>query len=445
MLICCWINNTDMIKPEQAFGNEKRGVLAGLGWNSQVPGDCLSSGDQAQIPYIARDGDVIIVQERYDSVTHIVLEANGVLHNRYGRFLHSDVIGRALGFRWDAVGRPGGPQGRSCRGFVYALAPTPALWSLAMHHRTQVVYPHDSAIISLYLDLKPGSIVVESGTGAGSASIAFARVVAPHGRVLSFEFHKERAAAAASEFFALGLSSIIKVHAGHDVLREGFGPVPSNSVDAVFLDLPAPYHVIEEAARVLRPDGALCSFSPCIEQVQRTCTELRTGLFHSIRTFTAPVRTYETRANSRGSPRFDQVEVNRSRDGSTAQPDIMNHPEVDRVSHSLPDVDKSGAESDVNGETEKAHVAGRKRPRSGVHSAAGERSKMYAAQEAADKEVAGRIVHPAVPVRARPFADMKGHTSYLTFARRTRAGSKNGVVEVAETNVAGQSTSCKTM
>jgi tRNA (adenine57-N1/adenine58-N1)-methyltransferase catalytic subunit len=432
---------------EEILGKPKYGVLVGLGWNSQVPREqTLADRGQEHSQYVAREGDVIIVQERYDSVTHIVLEANGVLHNRYGRFLHSDVIGRALGFRWDAVGRPGGPQGRSCRGFVYALAPTPTLWSLAMHHRTQVVYPHDSAVISLYLDLKPGSILVESGTGAGSASIAFARVVAPHGRVLSFEFHKERAAAAESEFHGLGLSSIIKVHAGHDVLREGFGPVPSNSVDAVFLDLPAPYNVIEEAARVLRPDGALCSFSPCIEQVQRTCTELRTGLFHSIRTFTAPVRTYETRANSRGAPGFDQMEVNRSVDGSTSQPDIMNHSEENRASHPPRITEKTGAESlDVNGEIKRAPVAGRKRPRSGVHSAAAERSQVYAAQEAADGDVAGRIVHPAVPVRSRPFPDMKGHTSYLTFARRTRARSKSGVVDVVEKNAPCLSTSCKTM
>jgi hypothetical protein len=70
---------------------------------------------------------------------------------------------------------------------------------------------------------------------------------------------------------------------------------------------------------------------------------------------------------------------------------------------------------------------------------------VYAAQEAADGDVAGRIVHPAVPVRSRPFPDMKGHTSYLTFARRTRARSKSGVVDVVETNAPGLSTSCKTM
>jgi tRNA (adenine57-N1/adenine58-N1)-methyltransferase catalytic subunit len=432
--------------PEDAVFSAKRGVLAGLGWGSKLLNESTEGHESSRS--VASAGDLIIVQERYDAVTHLVLEPDGILHNRYGRFLHSDVIGRALGFRWDAVGRPGGPQGRSCRGFVYALAPTPTLWSLAMHHRTQVVYPHDSAIISLYLDLKPGAVIVESGTGAGSASIAFARVVAPHGRVLSFEFHKERAAAASADFAALGLSSIIKVHAGQDVLRDGFAPVPSSSVDAVFLDLPAPYHVIREAARVLRPDGALCSFSPCIEQVQRTCTELRSGLFHSIRIVTAPVRTYETRAHARGAPGFDQIASGGTHADSDGKGDMASACEGDEGPIQPEGIARSESESrdaDVGG-PKRAEV-GQKRARSGVRSAAGERTKLYASQDAAtDGDLAGRIVQPAVLIRSRPFPDMKGHTSYLTFARRTRSEIVNGVIASPAGHGEGQARSkCKTM
>ncbi|MCD9641167.1 hypothetical protein HAX54_027113 [Datura stramonium] len=45
---------------------------------------------------------------------------------------------------------------------------------------------------------------------------------------------------------------------------------------------------------MLKPDGVLCSFSPCIEQVQRSCEALKSH-FTDIRTFEVLLRTYEVR------------------------------------------------------------------------------------------------------------------------------------------------------
>lgn len=431
---------------------ERTGILQGRGWLGRAaafPAAAAASrtckttapivedttAEDSPGP-VARAGEMIIVQERYDSVTYLVLSAGGVLHNRYGRFLHSDVIGKPLGLRWEASdvtnysGRHG-PKAQSSRGFIYALAPTPALWSMAMYHRTQVVYPTDSAIISMYLDLRPGSVIVESGTGAGSASVAFARTVAPHGRVLTFEFHEDRAEAARMEFESLGLSDIICVHAGHDVLSTGFSTVADGSADAVFLDLPAPYDVIVEAARVLRPDGTLCSFSPCIEQVQQTCEKLRAGPFHSVRTVTAPTRTYETRVDSLGAPGFDEL--------SSALTAASCTLAANREENATLNMDKTAsAEDEGTGDVEKETAPpSLKRKRIGGRTAASERT---AIQNAATKSTAltpgrteqgqfdetsasgfiGRVLRPTVSVKSRPFPEMKGHTSYLTFARRTR-------------------------
>lgn len=524
-----------MTSSEQGLlpARHRRGVLQGRGWATSRGEQTYHHNNPEEVSdvnhqvTIAREGETIIVQERYDSIFPLVLKANGVLHNRYGRFQHDDIIGKPLGLRWDAAGRPGGPQGRSCRGFVHALAPSPALWSMAMHHRTQVVYPHDSAIISLYLDLRPGSILIESGTGAGSASIAFARVVAPHGRVLSFEFHEERAAAAARDFEALGVGHIISVSAGHDVLKKGFSSVDDEYADAVFLDLPAPYNVIDEAERVLKPNGALCTFSPCVEQVQRTCAEIRKRGFHSLRTITAPVRTYETRALMREAPGFDEVFGNRDSPASrgvdtgsvagktprgSSEDDAKPHEEEahrrgpERESPSQPREDQSSrkrprldqgkqeysrnidedsnhapqtttdpvgpdtcdlglnAEQGAKEDHKKTDVPGRKEshpgaistehpscsdeksallsseakgeysklgPKSGTRpgpkSASAERSSVYASlsESMGGADPAGRVLRPSVPVASKPFPTMKGHTSYLTFARRSRNRSRN--------------------
>jgi hypothetical protein len=68
-----------------------------------------------------------------------------------------------------------------------------------------------------------------------------------------------------------------------DVCALGFEGQDAGSIDAVFLDLPEPWRVIEDCARVLRPGRHLCSYSPCIEQVVKTCDALRAHGFHSIK------------------------------------------------------------------------------------------------------------------------------------------------------------------
>ena len=94
-----------------------------------------------------------------------------------------------------------------------------------------------------------------------------------------------------------------------DVLSAGFSGIGDSSADAVFLDLPRPEDVVTEAERVLFDGGRVCCFSPCVEQVQRTCANLRAGKWHSIVTITAPVRTYETKLISDPKMQEQQSEI----------------------------------------------------------------------------------------------------------------------------------------
>ena len=92
----------------------------------------------------------------------------------------------------DLVGRKFGCKVPMSRGYAYALHPTPELWTRCLPHRTQILYATDIALIVLRLGLKPGSVVVESGTGSGSLSHSLARTVAPNGRLHTFDFHQQR-------------------------------------------------------------------------------------------------------------------------------------------------------------------------------------------------------------------------------------------------------------
>ncbi len=52
---------------------------------------------------------------------------------------------------------------------------------------------------------------------------------------------------------------------------------------------------VASAAQCLRPDRVFCSFSPCIEQVQRTCAALEEQGFFAVRSMECLLRHYEVR------------------------------------------------------------------------------------------------------------------------------------------------------
>ena len=83
------------------------------------------------------------------------------------------------------------------------------------------------------------------------------------------------------DFCKNGLSKLVTVSV-RDIQGQGFPDEHVGRVDAIFLDLPQPWLAISSAAKMLRSDGILCSFSPCIEQVQRTCEALRKQDFSGI-------------------------------------------------------------------------------------------------------------------------------------------------------------------
>ncbi len=134
-----------------------------------------------------KEGDVVIVYERHDRMKAVIVARNGELQNRFGVFPHNEWIGKPFGCR--VVGKKGG-------GFVFLLAPTPELWTLVLPHRTQILYVADISFVISFLELRPGSVMLESGTGSGSLTHSLARAVAPSGHVHTFDFHEQRALAA---------------------------------------------------------------------------------------------------------------------------------------------------------------------------------------------------------------------------------------------------------
>lgn len=103
---------------------------------------------------LVQEGDVVIIFLGHDSMMPIKVEAGAQTQTRYGAIRHStDLIGKRFGSKVTC----------SKGGWVYVLHPTPELWTVNLPHRTQILYTTDIANITLMLDLKPGSVVCESG------------------------------------------------------------------------------------------------------------------------------------------------------------------------------------------------------------------------------------------------------------------------------------------
>ena len=203
----------------------------------------------------------------------------------------------------------------------------------------------------------------------------------------TYEFHEQRAELAREEFNSHGLGDFVTVNV-RNIVEDGF-PVErhKDAADAAFLDLPRPADVVASAAECLKPNGMLCTFSPCIEQVQNACREMIRHGFMDLRPMEVMARKYEVRKERfgglglRGEPGEGPPKRQRTVGNGASAPE-----------------GSSGA---------------------GAGSWAGARAGVAegGAQEGGETE--GRVF-------VKPMMEARGHTGYLTFARLAPRSAGDG-------------------
>ncbi|KAJ1310088.1 hypothetical protein OPQ81_006836 [Rhizoctonia solani] len=355
-------------------------------------------------------GDVVILWMTREDIQPIVVTPGKELNGRYGVYRHSDLVGVSYGSKISS---------RNGRGFIHALRPTPELWTLALPHRTQILYHADISYITMWLGIKPGSTVIEAGTGSGSFSHSVARTIGPTGKLFSFEFHEQRANKAREEFNRHGMNEFVVLQ-HRNVCKDGFGL--ENEVDAVFLDLPAPWEAVASAKQALKKDrvGRICCFSPCMEQVLRTVSALNELGFTGVtmhETLTKPhdicnapmqtiddaasrLRDIETRKEQRRLKQIESAARDKKRkrtDGNEGEQE--NDPSkrtkmesgTQLIEESPPELDPSGPLS-----SNPALAQPKQNPKTNATSSVPPEMERY--------------------IVSKPFSEVRGHTSYLTFA-----------------------------
>ncbi|GFN84238.1 tRNA (adenine(58)-n(1))-methyltransferase catalytic subunit trmt61a [Plakobranchus ocellatus] len=267
-------------------------------------------------------GDTVLLHVGYDNMLPMIVTKGMTHQTKFGALRHDSVVGKKFGTRIQCP-----------KGWIYILHPTPELWTLSLPHRTQILYTTDISMVVFQLDLQPGSVVAEAGTGSGSLSHAILRTILPTGHLHTYEFHKERAEKAKEEFHQHGHSGCVTV-THRDVCGEGFQL--DHIVDAVFLDLPKPWECVTSAKKAMKKQGGrLCSFSPCIEQVQRTCEELSAQNFSDIVTMECLARHFNIQYAKLQNLSFESSASESTADKETSNRESYSEPPVKSASATL--------------------------------------------------------------------------------------------------------------
>ncbi|MGC8556353.1 MAG: tRNA (adenine-N1)-methyltransferase [Conexivisphaera sp.] len=240
------------------------------------------------------EGDhVLVVAPR--GVTWLVRVSRGSeLHTHLGVIRHDDIIGRPYG---SSLGAPSGDRLRLLRPFLEDLM-------MLGERPTQIVYPKDMGLIAVRIGAMPGSRVLEVGTGSGALTMFLAALVAPTGRVYSYEARREFAEAARRNLERSGLQGFVEIR-----VRDASDGVEEREVDSAVIDVGDPTGVLDVVDSALRPSGGLAVVAPTFNQVERVVARLRSLDYAMVDAFETTYRRIESKP---GATRPSSVSVTHS-------------------------------------------------------------------------------------------------------------------------------------
>ncbi|KAL9080823.1 MAG: hypothetical protein Q9157_000519 [Trypethelium eluteriae] len=297
------------------------------------------------------------------------------------------------------------------------------------------------------------------------ATVAHVRKKKKYGKVYSFEFHEPRAGLLEQDIVGHGLQSIVQL-THRDVYKDGFC-VDDASIegapraDAIFLDLPAPWLALKHLTRGGTTEGVkdkvplgssnqanshqeinagndgglkdnsksyssplnprtttrICTFSPCIEQAQRTITTLRSLGWVEIEMVEIMHKRLEVRRERVGLQEEGLRGVNPS--PANVSEAFERLKEIEGRQRAFHENQVTSSVDGSKGAGEKATKPEEQKAKQAMANSLGMISKAERLKNIRDAEAKrklykeGRLVHRTEP-------ELKTHTSYLVFAVLSR-------------------------
>jgi tRNA (adenine57-N1/adenine58-N1)-methyltransferase len=227
-----------------------------------------------------RAGDLVFLWAPPKGDSFIIkVTPGGRQDTRLGQMLHDDLIGKPFGsWAYTNMGKP-----------FCLLRPNIQEYSRRVRRMTQILYPKDTGFILMSLNIFPGALVVEGGTGSGSLTSVLAQFVGDEGRVVSYEKKEEYSLLARRNCDKWGVAHRVDFKIRD--IADGFDEC---GADALFLDVPNPWDYLGRAKEALAPGNRLGILVPTMNQVGKVLDGLGENFFFDIQVSEILLRYYKT-------------------------------------------------------------------------------------------------------------------------------------------------------
>ncbi len=223
-------------------------------------------------------GDIVLVVESARHEFLVRVTPGNRLETHLGMIEHQALVGQAWGSTVTThLGHP-----------VLLLEPSLDKLIRSVRRTTQIVYPKDIGYMLLKLNIGPGSVVVEAGTGSGGLTLALARMVQPHGHVYTYEARESMQAVARKNLERLGWDKYVTFK-----LRDIAAGFDERNVDALFLDVREPWLYLDQAHAALKGGGFFGALVPTTNQVSALLAALQKAHFGFIEVEEILLRAYK--------------------------------------------------------------------------------------------------------------------------------------------------------
>jgi tRNA (adenine57-N1/adenine58-N1)-methyltransferase catalytic subunit len=205
----------------------------------------------------------------------------------------------------DLSGQIGAPPGGTIEwaGATYrVLRPSLADLLRQLRRRAQIITPKDAQQLLYLAQVEPGARVAEAGAGSGALTVVLAHAVGASGRVVSYDRRPDFLEVARRNVAQAGFSDRVRF-VERDVTVNGFD---ETALDGIVLDVPEPWAALEAARTALALGGAVATYTPTYNQLERTVRTLRTLGFEEVRSIELLERTLHV-GEGGTRPEFDML------------------------------------------------------------------------------------------------------------------------------------------